>query len=90
MPLGVASRTFRINKRSSISSFLSAGDPTRGDEKNAGWYIVDYKRNHLPADKNVRGATARKAYFPKRDRSVEERYTVGGRVVGKGRRRRWR
>lgn len=43
-------------------------DPVAGNGENAGRYIVDYKRNHLLGDKNVRGAAARRAYFPKRDR----------------------
>lgn len=32
---------------------------------------MDYKRNHLLGDKNVRGAAARKAYFPKRSREEQ-------------------
>jgi len=36
------------------------------------------------ADKNVRGAAARKAYFPKRDRSVEEGVPSGEPVLERG------
>lgn len=46
-------------------------------------YIVDYKRNHLPADKNVRGAAVRKAYFSKRERSAGEGVQSGGKGGGR-------
>lgn len=56
-----------------VDFVLLAGRSHEGKTgKNAERYIEDYRRNHLPVDKNVRGATVRKAYFPKRERSVEE------------------